>query len=240
MSDTWHNIKFDEMALRVEERLDDIFGGVFSREEKHKRVDENVIKDHLENLNKTLLSIKPNDPNHRIEIAFKQLVDLNSIYKEEKHIAVLIRLQKELCIYVKAQKGEAHPLAYKLLRCIFNNMCNIISAKNMTEGDKKHIVNKAIIRYNKLHAIIKSQPHPKNVKPAAGLTDRSMPMNGYLKASNHKKRSGPLQRKRGNEIVFRECRLGYKVFHPHGAEKTKSRTPGRPHQQIDTSRVLSF
>ena len=222
MSDTWHNIKFDEMALRVEERLDDIFGGVFSREEKHKRVDENVIKDHLENLNKTLLSIKPKDPNHRIEIAFKQLVDLNSIYKEEEFIAVLIRLQKQLCIYIKAQKGKAHPLAHKLLRCIFNNMCNIISAKNMTEGGKKKIVNKATVRFNKLHAIIKAQPRPKNVKSAGDLPQKSMPMNGYLKASNHKNVQVHSKESVEMKLFFESVVSDIKVFIRMELEKLKA------------------
>lgn len=164
MNEPWNNIGFDELALKVEERLDEIFGKAVNISEIKEQADSPINIDHIEDLNKILLSLTPKNTDRPITRVLKQLGFLKEIYNEDKFILILIRLQKNLCNYIKAHKYNAHPLTFKLLRSIFDTMHEIVYTKNMKSSDIIRLVNKEIRRYNKLHAIIKKRYYSANAK----------------------------------------------------------------------------
>jgi hypothetical protein len=187
MKSGWNNIRFDDLANRVESRIDEIFGNAFLGLERRNRVDHATMTGHLESMNKILLSVKLNDPDIPMVDFFKQLVDLKKLYIDDKTILILIGLQKKLCIYIKSHRADAHPLALKLLRSIFNNMCNIISARSTDDVNKEAITNRAIQRFSKFHEILRNQRHSAKPKPAVISPRKEEPLSGYLKASNHQR-----------------------------------------------------
>ena len=197
-------------------------GGAFLGLERRSRVDHATMTGHLESMNKILLSVKLNDPDIPMVDFFKQLVDLKRLYIDDKTILILIGLQKKLCIYIKAHKADAHPLALKLLRSIFNNMCNIISAQSTDNVNKEAITNRALQRFNKFHEILRSQRHPAQPKPAAKPPQKEDPLRGYLKASNHKRVQVHTKESVEMKLFFESVVTDIKVFIRNELDKLKA------------------
>ncbi len=222
MNAHWNNIEFDELALKVEERLDEIFEEAASRLEIQKQFDSDLIIDHLDNLNKILLSIEPEDPDKQIVKVLKQLEHLKEIYKEDKYLLILIRLQKNLCNYIEAHKEDAHPLTLKLLRSIFNNMCDIVSAKNMKKVDTVRIINKEVHRYNKLHELIKNRHHSIKHNKAKSLLKRRANTSGTLKIADQEKDQFDTKESLMARLFFEKAMAEIKSFIRKELEKLKN------------------
>ena len=186
MNSPWNNIKFDELENEVEQRLDEIFKEIVNAPEVQKKSNNDLILDHLNKLNKILLSIKLEDAGNQIVEVLDQLESLKKIYKEEKYFLMLIRLQRNLCNYIKVHKVVAHPLSLELLRSIFNDMCDIIYAKNIKKVDIKRIINKEIKRYNKFYEFVKNRRHPKKHKSVKRLSKRKAILNGSPESMEQK------------------------------------------------------
>lgn len=222
MNAPWNNIKFDELSLKVEERLDELFEEAASRLEIQKQFDSGLIIDHLDNLNKILLSIEPEDPDKQIVKVLKQLEHLKEIYKEDKYLLILTRLQINLCNYIKAHKEDAHPLTLKLLRSIFNNMCDIVSAKNMKKVDTVRIINKEVHRYNKLHELIKNRHHSIKHNKAKSLLKRRANTSGTLKIADQEKDQFDTKESLMAQLIFEKTMSEIKSFIRKELEKFKN------------------
>jgi hypothetical protein len=222
MNAPWNNIKFDELSLKVEERLDELFEEAASRLEIQKQFDSGLIIDHLDNLNKILLSIEPEDPDKQIVKVLKQLEHLKEIYKEDKYLLILTRLQINLCNYIKAHKEDAHPLTLKLLRSIFNNMCDIVSAKNMKKVDTVRIINKEVHRYNKLHELIKNRHHSIKHNKAKSLLKRRANTSGTLKIADQEKDQFDTKESLMAQLIFEKAMSEIKSFIRKELEKFKN------------------
>jgi len=222
MNAPWNNIKFDELSLKVEERLDELFEEAASRLEIQKQFDSGLIIDHLDNLNKILLSIEPEDPDKQIVKVLKQLEHLKEIYKEDKYLLILTRLQINLCNYIKAHKEDAHPLTLKLLRSIFNNMCDIVSAKNMKKVDTVRIINKEVHRYNKLHELIKNRHHSIKHNKAKSLLKRRANTSGTLKIADQEKDQFDTKESLMARLFFEKAMSEIKSFIRKELEKLKN------------------
>ncbi len=222
MNAPWNNIKFDELSLKVEERLDELFEEAASRSEIQKQFDSGLIIDHLDNLNKILLSIEPEDPDKQIVKVLKQLEHLKEIYKEDKYLLILTRLQINLCNYIKAHKEDAHPLTLKLLRSIFNNMCDIVSAKNMKKVDTVRIINKEVHRYNKLHELIKNRHHSIKHNKAKSLLKRRANTSGTLKIADQEKDQFDTKESLMTQLIFEKAMSEIKSFIRNELEKLKN------------------
>ena len=222
MNALWNNIEFDELANKVEKRLDEIFKGIVIGSEEQKQSDDDLIFDHLNNLNKILLSIDTEGAGKQIVIVLKQLKSLEKIYKENKYLLMLIRLQINLCNYIKAHTEDAHPLTLKLLRSIFNNMCDIICAKDITKVDIKKIINKDIYRYKKLHELIKTQQYSKKHKSVKRLSRRKKNIHRPLKPMAQKNAQNNIKESLEMKLFFETVISDIKDFIKKELEKLKT------------------
>lgn len=222
MTAPWNDIEFDELANKVEERLDEMFKGIVISSEEQKQSDNDLILDHLNKLNKILLSIEPEDASKQTVKVLRRLQSLQKFYKEEKYALKLIRLQVNLCNYIKAHKENAHPLSLKLLRSIFNNMCDIICAKNITKVDIKKIINKDIHRYNKLHELIKNRQHSKKQKSVKRLSKRKTIIHESLEAMNPKNAQMYAKQSLEMRLFFETVISDIKDFMRNELEKLKT------------------
>jgi hypothetical protein len=217
-----NNIEFDELALKVEERLDEIFEEPASRSEIQKQFDSGLIIDHLDNLNKILLSIEPEDTDKQIVKVLKQLEHLKEKFKKDQYLFILLKLQKNLSDYIKTHKENAHPLTLKLFRVIFKDMCDIVSSKNMKKVNKVRIINKDIHRYNQLHELIKNRHHSIKHNKVKSLSKRKTIISGALKATNQKKAQIYTKESLEARLFFETAMSDIKDFIQKELEKLKT------------------
>jgi hypothetical protein len=182
-------INFDRLASQVEKRLDQIFKqpAGSSRSKIQIPSDNNLIVHRLDRLHKILLSIELRDTDELIIKYFKQLAYLKQIFKQDKYLLILLRLQYNLSNYIRTHKKNAHPVAFKILRSVFNRMCDIFYAKNMKRSDRFKIINKEIIRYNKFHKFIKNRARAVKRKQVKSLPSREKNVFGNFKTTNQKR-----------------------------------------------------
>ena len=83
MNTPWNNIKFDELENEVEQRLDEIFKEIVNAPEVQKKSNNDLILDHLNKLNKILLSIKLENAGNQIVEVLDQLEGLKKYIKKK-------------------------------------------------------------------------------------------------------------------------------------------------------------
>ena len=182
-------INFNRLANQVEKRLDQIFKqpAGSGRSKIQKPSANHAIVHRLDRLHKILLSIESRDSDELIIKYFKQLAYLKQIFKHDKYLLILLRLQYNLSHYIRTHKKNAHPIAFKILRSIFNRMCDILYAKNMKRKDRIKIINKEINRYNKFHKFIKNRARAVKRKQAKSLSKREKIIFGNLKTADQER-----------------------------------------------------
>ena len=164
-------IDFERLANQAEKRIDQIFEqpAGSSRSKLQAPSKTNSTLHRLDRLHKILLSIELRDTDELLINYFKQLEYLKQIFKQDKYLRILIKLQYHLSKYIKANKQNAHPIAFKILRSAFNRMCDIFYAKNMKKDDRIKIINKEIIQYNNFQQFIKNRARPVKRKQVTRL-----------------------------------------------------------------------
>ena len=152
-------IDFERLANQAEKRLDQIFKKPAGSRGSRLQIlsNTNSIVYRLDSLHKILLSVELRDTDELIIKYFKQLESLKQIFEQDEYLRILIKLQYNLSHYIKTNKNNAHPLAFKILRSVFNCMCDIFYAKNMKRNDRIKIINKEIIQYNQFHQFVKNR-----------------------------------------------------------------------------------
>lgn len=171
-----HHLKidFERLATQAEKRLDLIFKqpAGSSGLKLATPPNTNSIVHRLDRLHKILLSIELRDTDELIIKYFNQLEYLKKIFEQDKYLRSLITLQYNLSHYIKTNKKNAHPIAFKILRSVFNRMCDIFYAKNMKRNDRVKIINKEIIQYNQFHQFIKNRDRATKRQQVKGLLKR--------------------------------------------------------------------
>jgi len=167
-------IDFERLATQAEKRLDQIFKQPAGNSGSKLPIPPhtNSIVNRLDRLHKILLSMELRDTDELIIKYFKQLEYLKKIFEQDKGLRILIALQYNLSHYIKTNKKNTHPMAFKILRSAFNRMCDIFYAKNMKRNDRIKIINKEIIRYNQFHQFIKNRDRAAKRQQVTGLLKR--------------------------------------------------------------------
>ena len=155
---------FDKLASQVEKKFDEIFNPPASRSKKQIQSNHNLIRSRLDKLHKVLLSIEFRNTDGLLVKYLKQLEYLRQIFKHDKYLLTLLKLQYNLGIYIKTYKKNSHPIAFQILLTVFNRMCDIFYAKNMQSSDRVKIINKEIIRYNNFQKYIKNRARARKRK----------------------------------------------------------------------------
>ena len=172
---------FDKLASQVEKKFDEIFNPPASRSKKQIQSNHNLIRSRLDKLHKVLLSIEFSDTDELLAKYLKQLEYLKQIFKRDKFLFTLLKLQYNLGIYIKTYKKNSHPFAFKILRTGFNSICDIFYAKNMKRINRIKIINKEINQYNKFHKFIKNRSAAIKRKQIKSLLRREKNIFGNLK-----------------------------------------------------------
>jgi|GEM_PF-6265672 len=189
-------IDFERLANQAEKRLDQIFSQPAGSRRSKLPIPPhtNSIVQRLDRLHKILLSIELRDTDELIIKYFKQLEHLQQAFKQDEYLRILIKLQYNLSHYIKTNKKNAHPIAFKILRSVFNRMCDIVYAKNMKRNDRIKIINKEIIQYNKFHQFIKNPGSAADRQQVPAILRREK--NNFGKSETADQESDPIIRER--------------------------------------------
>ena len=181
------NIDFDGLACQVEKRLDEIFELPVKRTKTEIQSDNNSILARLDTLHKILLSIEYKDADELLSKYLKQLEHLKQLFKQDKYVFTLLKLQYNLGMYIKVYKKNSHPFAFKILRTGFNRMCDVYYAKNMKKIDKLKIINNEIRRYNKFQRFVVSRSAAIKRKQFKSLLEKEKNILYNLKIADQEK-----------------------------------------------------
>jgi hypothetical protein len=165
-------IDFERIANQAEKRIDQIFKQPAGSSRSKLQILSNPfsIVHHFDRLHKILLSIELQDTDELIIKYFTQLEYLKQIFRQDKYLSILITLQYNLSNYIKTNKKNAHPFAFKILRSVFKRMCDVFYAKNMQSADRIKIINEEIIQYNKFLQFVKNRARAIKRKPVTQLS----------------------------------------------------------------------
>jgi hypothetical protein len=178
-------IDFERIANQAEKRIDQIFKQPAASSRSKLPSNPFSIVHRLDRLHKILLSIELQDTDELIIKYFTQLEYLKRIFKQDKYLGILIKLQYNLSHYIKTNKKDAHPIAFKLLRSVFNRMCDIFYAQNMKRDDRIKIINGEIIQYNKFLQFVKNRARAIKRKPATHLSRGEKKAFGHSETADH-------------------------------------------------------
>lgn len=210
------NIDFSAFEMELENKLDTIFREDSKEFQKPKKKDNMLIIYPLHNLKNIVLSMEWEVTDELIQKYLKQLKYLREIFSKDKHILVLIRLQYILGNYIKKFNADAHPYAFKMVQTTFDSLDKLISAKNITDTDKRKILSPQIKRYNKLKILIeKNKTHSVNMSQSKSAESEK---SSYIKTPKYRADNQAMTIYR---LVFEKAILEMKRFIKDELEKLK-------------------
>jgi hypothetical protein len=126
-----------------------------------------------------------------------QIDDLKVIYKNKKIILMFLQLLGSLGVYIKTNRGNAHPRTFKILSSVFYSLEEVVLSEDMTEPEKKKLLHNEMNKYKQL----RNQVSKKKAAKAGRQEVISAPKEGY--ARSQKKRPTPTDRRVPEKAVKR-------------------------------------
>ena len=159
------NISFNNFDEEVKRRLDKIFPEDNLNVPAKKSRKNNQVIYPIYKLKKIVLNLEWEITDDLMEQYIEQLNQLKEIFKGDKHLMLLIKLQYVLGNLIRTRKGDTPHYGFKMLRTLFNSMNRIVSDKSLTKNIKQQIITKELERYHKLKKLIEhNKLKSKNVR----------------------------------------------------------------------------
>ena len=79
-----------------------------------------------------------------------QIDSLKATYKNEKIILMFLQLLGSLGVYIKTNRGDAHPKTFKILNSVFSRLEEVVLSEDMAEPEKKKILRTEMNKYKQL------------------------------------------------------------------------------------------
>ena len=149
-------ISSKKFAVELENRLNAVFAGKGTKSGLNQRPfsSGHPVTYPLHNLKVIVLNMDWEVTDDLIRQYLRQLMYLKDVFRRDRHIFLLIKLQYFVIKHIKICKKNAHPYAFRLLTIYFLSMDKIISSKDITEQHKKQILDKDLKKYEKLQKLI--------------------------------------------------------------------------------------
>jgi hypothetical protein len=75
---------------------------------------------------------------------------LKDTYKNEKIILTFLQLLGSLGVYIKTNRGNAHPKTFKILNSVFSHLEEVVRSTRMTVAEKKKLLRTEMNKYKQL------------------------------------------------------------------------------------------
>ncbi len=131
------NDQDDTITAEVDSRLDDIF---VEDEEKYP----------IRGLKEVVLSLDWEINDENVDRFLKEIENLKEQFKEDKILFSFLKMLAGVGKYLNAKRADSHPETTKLLSSVYFDLEKVIGHKDLTELDKKRILNNDIKRFKKL------------------------------------------------------------------------------------------
>ena len=79
-----------------------------------------------------------------------QIDSLKTTYQNEKIILMFLQLLGFLGVYIKTNRGNAHPKTFKILNSVFACLEEVVLSEDMTEPEKKKLLHTEMNKYKQL------------------------------------------------------------------------------------------
>jgi hypothetical protein len=141
------------LSSELESRLDDLFREDDLPQEDFKKTGQ--AKDYpLAELKSLVLSIDWEITDDVLDKFIRQTNDLKLSYQDDKIILTFLQILSSLGDYVKTNRSRAHPKTFKILNSVFSHLDQVILSGDMSDLDKKRILQTEIHQYKELRAQI--------------------------------------------------------------------------------------
>ena len=143
-----------------------------------------------------------------------QIDSLKATYKNEKIIFTFLQLLGSLGVYIKTNRGNAHPKTFKILNSVFSRLEEVVLSEDMAEPEKKKLLGTEMNKYKQLrNQVSKKKAAKVGRKEVISAPQKAVPLTRALK----KKESARPDNKVSEET----------------AKKNLSPTPGAPQSYAD-------
>ena len=115
------------------------------------KADERALDDHpLAELKHLVLSIDWEITEEALAGFLSQIGALKVTYKNEKIILMFLQLLGSLGVYIKTNRGNAHPKTFNILSSVFSSLEEVVLSKDITEPEKKKLLHTEMNKYKQL------------------------------------------------------------------------------------------
>jgi hypothetical protein len=126
---------------------------------------ERVADDYpLAELKNLVLSIDWEITEEALAGLLTQIDSLKAIYKNEKIILMFLQLLGSLGIYIKTNRGNAHPKTFKILNSAFSSLEEVVLSEDMAEKDKKKLLRTEMNKYKQLRNQVSKKKEAKVIR----------------------------------------------------------------------------
>jgi len=122
-------------------------------------------KDPLDELKSLVMSIEWEITDDLMERFLSQIDSLKTRFGEDRILIMFLQLLGSLGLYIKTNKGKAHPIAFKLLNSVYNSFEDAASPGKISPSEKKKLLYIELNKYKELKEQIESSRGPE-VEPS--------------------------------------------------------------------------
>jgi hypothetical protein len=118
-----------------------------------------------------------------------QIDSLKTTYKNEKIILMFLQLLGSLGVYIKTNRGNAHPKTFKILNSVFSRLEEVVLTEDMAELEKKKILRTEMNKYKQLRSQVSKKKAAKVSRKKAISAPKEL--EALIKAPQQKEAAQP-------------------------------------------------
>ena len=118
-----------------------------------------------------------------------QIDSLKVIYKNEKIIFMFLQLLGSLGVYIKTNRGNAHPKTFKILNSAFSRLEEVVLSEDMAESEKKKLLRTEMNTYKQLRNQVSKKKAAQVIRKEAMSAPKEL--ESLIKAPRQKKAARP-------------------------------------------------
>jgi hypothetical protein len=122
-------------------------------------------KDALDELKSLVMSIEWEITDEVMERFLSQIDSLKTRFEEDRILVMFLQLLGSLGLYIKTNKGKAHPNAFKLLNSVYSSFEDATSPGKLSPSEMKKLLYVELNKYKELKEQIDSTRSPESEPP---------------------------------------------------------------------------
>ncbi len=122
-------------------------------------------KDPLDELKSLVMSIEWEITDDIMERFLSQIDSLKARFEEDRILVMFLQLLGSLGLYIKTNKGKAHPNAFKLLNSVYSSFEDATSPGKLSPSEMKKLLYVELNKYKELKEQIDSTRSPESEPP---------------------------------------------------------------------------